>query len=196
LTVKGTTAQSKYYDGTTTGTVYPGELIGLIGNETLLLTATGKFENSSVGNNKKVLVKYYIADGSNGGLANNYELDYPEERAGVNPYNEKLPANIYGNPAPTPVNPVTPVTPVTPVNPVIPVNPVNPYTPANPVKPPYFNPQGSNLNANTKVAFEEEASVCSKQHPENCICEDTQRPAVQICYFKREQGQVVQEDGK
>jgi hypothetical protein len=74
VTVSGATAEDKTYDGTTTATVKGGTLSGLVGSETLVLTQSGSFTDKNVGNNKTVNENFAIADGSNGGLASNYQL--------------------------------------------------------------------------------------------------------------------------
>ncbi|MBT0571085.1 filamentous hemagglutinin N-terminal domain-containing protein [Curvibacter sp. CHRR-16] len=74
VTVSGATAQDKTYDGTTTAIVTGGSLSGLVGAETLSLTQTGNFNDPNPGNGKTVTQSFSLGDGSNGGLASNYQL--------------------------------------------------------------------------------------------------------------------------
>ncbi|WP_172600368.1 YDG domain-containing protein [Sulfurivermis fontis] len=74
LTISGSSAADKTYDGTTNATVTPGMLSGLVGSETLGVSATGAFADKNAGTNKNVSVIYTLADGANGGLASNYTL--------------------------------------------------------------------------------------------------------------------------
>ncbi|MFW9605500.1 MAG: YDG domain-containing protein, partial [Pseudomonas sp.] len=74
LTVAEASAQDKTYDGSTTANVTAGLLSGLVGEETLTASATGTFSDKNAGENKTVSTTTTFADGSNGGLASNYEL--------------------------------------------------------------------------------------------------------------------------
>ena len=74
LTLTGTTVADKTYDGKTSATVTnTGTLNGLVVGETLDVTATGKFEDSGVGNQKPVRITGVLAD-RGGNLATNYRL--------------------------------------------------------------------------------------------------------------------------
>ena len=73
LTVAGTTAADKNYDGNTAAALRIGALSGLVGNETLGVAATGIFDGASPGQHA-ASVSYTLTDGSNGGLASNYAL--------------------------------------------------------------------------------------------------------------------------
>lgn len=73
VTVTGTTAEDKNYDGNTTATLNVGTLSGLVGNETLGLSAAGIFDSALPGQ-RKASVSYTLADGSNGGVASNYAI--------------------------------------------------------------------------------------------------------------------------
>jgi hypothetical protein len=72
LTISGSSAADKVYDGTTAASVTAGTLAGLIGGETLNIAASGNFADKNVGTNKTVAVSYILSDGS--GLAGNYSL--------------------------------------------------------------------------------------------------------------------------
>ncbi len=67
-------AANKVYDATTAATVSVNGITGLVGSETLNLSATGAFANKNVGTGKSVSVNYVLADGTNGGLASNYQF--------------------------------------------------------------------------------------------------------------------------
>jgi hypothetical protein len=80
ITAKPITATSavapKIYDGTTTaGTVTVGAISGLIGSQTLNITATGSnYSDANVGTGKSTTISYLLANGTNGGLAANYSI--------------------------------------------------------------------------------------------------------------------------
>ena len=75
LTLRGVSAASKVYDGTTTATlVGSGALTGLVGSETLTFVPTGQFDTKDAGTGKTVNLTGALANGANGGLAANYAL--------------------------------------------------------------------------------------------------------------------------
>ena len=68
-------AAGKTYDGTATASVSLSGLIGLVGTETLSVSAAGSFDTKNAGTGKTVTVNTVaLQDGANGGLANNYQL--------------------------------------------------------------------------------------------------------------------------
>jgi filamentous hemagglutinin family protein len=73
LSVSGTTAAGKTYDGTTGAAITVGALSGFVGSETLTATASGTFDNKNAGS-RTATARYTLADGANGGLAANYTL--------------------------------------------------------------------------------------------------------------------------
>jgi filamentous hemagglutinin family protein len=73
LTVTGSSATGKTYNGLNTAAVTVGSLSGLIGSETVTATASGTFDSANAGS-RTVTVVYSLADGSSGGLASNYSL--------------------------------------------------------------------------------------------------------------------------
>ncbi|MFM2172718.1 MAG: hypothetical protein RLZZ54_645 [Cyanobacteriota bacterium] len=74
LSISGTTAAGRAYDGTTTATITPGTLSGFVGNETVALaSATGVFDSKDAGA-RTATATYVLANGTNGGLASNYSL--------------------------------------------------------------------------------------------------------------------------
>ncbi len=74
LTMTGSSAANKVYDGATTATISQGSLSGFVGSETVTATNSGTFADKNVGTSKTVTVAYTLADGTNGGLASNYSL--------------------------------------------------------------------------------------------------------------------------
>lgn len=69
------TANNKVYDGTTAATVSIGALNGLVGTETVGVNAVAVFADKNVGSAKTLSgVQYSLADGTNGGLASNYQF--------------------------------------------------------------------------------------------------------------------------
>ena len=73
LTVSGTSAASKVYDGTTAATVSGGRLSGVIGSDTVTLTQSGTFASKNVGTGVSVAT----ADTLGGAGAGNYVLTQP-----------------------------------------------------------------------------------------------------------------------
>ena len=68
-------AAGKTYDGNTTASVSLSGLSGLVGTETLGVSAAGSFDTKNAGTGKTVTVNSVaLQDGANGGLANNYQL--------------------------------------------------------------------------------------------------------------------------
>jgi hypothetical protein len=101
LGITGSVAQNKTVDGTTQAQIKPGQLINLVGGESLVVSATGQFADALVGVNKLVATRYALINGSNG-IAANYLAPSPEVRR----------ASIVDST----VNPVQPI--VSPVRPV------------------------------------------------------------------------------
>ncbi|HQC94422.1 MAG TPA: YDG domain-containing protein, partial [Aquabacterium sp.] len=71
LTISGSSAAGKTYDGSTSAAITVGTLVGLVGSETLLTTATGSLDSANAGS-RTATAQYTLADGS--GLAANYTL--------------------------------------------------------------------------------------------------------------------------
>ena len=72
LSISGSSAADKIYDGNTTAAITSGMLSGFVGGETLGLSASGLFADANVGTNKNITVTYTLADDT--GLASNYSL--------------------------------------------------------------------------------------------------------------------------
>jgi hypothetical protein len=71
LTVSGTTAAGKTYDGTNTAVITVGTLSGFVGSETVSATAAGSFDSREAGV-RSATASYTLANGT--GLAGNYQL--------------------------------------------------------------------------------------------------------------------------
>jgi hypothetical protein len=78
VTIGSVSAASKVYNGNRAAVVTAGSLSGLVGSEGLGVTAAGTFADKNVGT-RNVAVTYTLANGSNGGLASNYNLLNPTE---------------------------------------------------------------------------------------------------------------------
>jgi filamentous hemagglutinin family protein len=76
LSIAGSVAANKVYDGTTTASVIPGTLSGFIGAQTLGVSATGSFASANAGV-RAVTPTYTLINGTNGGLASNYVIFNP-----------------------------------------------------------------------------------------------------------------------
>ena len=76
LTIGAATVANKVYDGNTTANISSiGSLSGLVGGQTLNVTAnTATFNSADVGTGKVATISYSLSDGGNGGLASNYSL--------------------------------------------------------------------------------------------------------------------------
>jgi len=70
-------AANKVYDTTTSATVSVSGITGFIGSETVGVAGSGSFADKNVGTGKIVTASYLLGDGSNGGLAANYQFQPP-----------------------------------------------------------------------------------------------------------------------
>jgi hypothetical protein len=79
------TVDPKVYDGlATAGTVTLGFVDGLVGDETLVITATGSdYADANVGAAKSITISYSLADGT--GLAANYSMANLESTGAITP---------------------------------------------------------------------------------------------------------------
>jgi hypothetical protein len=73
LTITGTTAADKTYDGNTTAAITQGTLSGFVGSETVTSSVVGNFDSRNAGS-RTATAAYTLANGTNGGLADNYQL--------------------------------------------------------------------------------------------------------------------------
>lgn len=78
VTIGAGSAASKVYNGNTAVVVTAGTLSGLVGSEGLGVAVAGTFADKNVGT-RNVAATYTLANGSNGGLASNYNLLNPTE---------------------------------------------------------------------------------------------------------------------
>ena len=70
----GTTVSDKLADGNTVAQVTAGRITGLMGAESLNISAvTGRFADAAAGTGKSVEVVYGLSNGQNGGLVGNYD---------------------------------------------------------------------------------------------------------------------------
>lgn len=72
LSIAGSTVANKTYDGLRSANVTPGTIAGLVGNETLGVSASGIFDTKHAGTAKPVVVTYTLSNGS--GVPSNYIL--------------------------------------------------------------------------------------------------------------------------
>jgi hypothetical protein len=92
LSISGSTAANRAYDGTTVASVTAGTLVGLVGSDTLTVNASGAFIDKHVGTAKPVVVSYALADGV--GLASNYTLAGSVMNADITPLDITLTAPV------------------------------------------------------------------------------------------------------
>ena len=74
LSIAGSIAANKSYDGTRIADITAGVLSGFIGTQTVGVDGAGLFSSAAPGFDKSISVTYSLKDGSNGGLAANYSL--------------------------------------------------------------------------------------------------------------------------
>jgi filamentous hemagglutinin family protein len=163
LTIAPGSVATKTADGTTAATVTPGALSNLVGTETLGVAATGTFSDANAGNNKAVNAFYTLQNGANGGVASNYIL-------------------ALGKPG----NPDTRMTGtiLASVNPVTPIAPVNNNTGANSRVRTVsgFSGAGAATGVLDDTPVTESREVCSDVFPENCECQPSVIPSIEICF--------------
>lgn len=82
LSISGSYALPKIADGSTFALVVPGVLSGLLGSETLGVSASGVFD-SPIAGVRRVTAHYTLTDGANGGLAGNYFLPGGQILSGI-----------------------------------------------------------------------------------------------------------------
>ena len=107
LTISDITALDKTYDGNTNAVVNWGELSGLVGNDTISVTATGRFDTPNPGTGKTVTVSYTLASAT--GAAGNYSLASTTTTADINPAEYIQPPSTPS--LPSPANPGAPLNP-------------------------------------------------------------------------------------
>ena len=151
LSVSGTRVANKTQDGTTQAEASAGSLSGLVGAEMLQAVAMASFDSASAGSNKNVTVRYSLANGSNGGLAGNYEL-----------MDEVFTASILAQAGGNPVQPL-----------VIPAE--------STVQSYLRSSGSSATAVTTSKPELESRNECSSLTPEDCDCQPSTLSGVDIC---------------
>jgi hypothetical protein len=164
LTIAVGTVADKPADSTTAATVTPGALGNLVIGESLGVSATGNFSDANVGNGKVVTASYTLRNGVNG-LASNYILN----ASTPNP-DSRLRGNILAS--------VNPVTPIALVN-----NNTGSVSRVRTVSSFGSNGSASGVLDDTPVTESREA--CSEVFPENCECQPSLIPSVEICFVPK-----------
>jgi hypothetical protein len=161
LTIAVGTVADKPADGTTAATVTPGALGNLVTGESLGVSATGNFSDGNIGNGKVVTASYTLRNGVNG-LSSNYILN----ASTPNP-DSRLRGNILAS-----------------VNPVTPIAPVNNNTGANSRVRTVsgFSGAGAATGVLDDTPVTESREVCSDVFPENCECQPSVIPSIEICF--------------
>ncbi|WP_346308835.1 YDG domain-containing protein [Limnohabitans sp.] len=162
----GTLAANKVYDGNSQASVTAGSIMGLVGSETLSIdTVQGQFDSAEPGSNKPVTVVYGLGDGQNGGLVANYDWSPVTVTASIR--REAVP------------NQATPEA----------SRSVARYSRLS-----YIGFGGlTNMGAATGQLYypirNTDAQQCTPRKLEECICEQAQEGALEICY-PQSRGQV------
>ena len=77
-------AADKTYDGNTNASITASGLSGFVGSETVTALSQGAFSDANAGTNKNVSISFALADGTNGGIASNYQLASVTRQADIN----------------------------------------------------------------------------------------------------------------
>jgi hypothetical protein len=157
----GTLAADKQYDGNTQASVTPGRITGLVGNESLsVLSLSGQFDTAEPGSDKPVTVVYGLGDGQNGGLAANYDWSPVKVTANI-----RREASSY-QAAPEASRPVGQYSRLTYIG--------------------FGGLTGMGMSAAKGQLYypvrNTDAQQCTPRKLEECICEQPQEGAVEICY--------------
>jgi hypothetical protein len=163
LTIAPGSVATKTADGNTTAVVIPGTLSNLVGTETLGVAATGTFSDANAGNNKAVNAFYTLQSGANGGVASNYILALGKPG---NP-DTRMTGTILAS--------VNPVTPIAPVN-----NNTGSVSRVRTVSG--FGNSGAATGVLDDTPVTESREVCSDVSPENCECQPSVIPSIEICF--------------
>jgi hypothetical protein len=156
LTIVGTQASDKHYDGTTQASVTPGTVSGLVGSETLSIAKVeGQFDTPTPGHGKAVKVVYTFGNGSNGGLASNYTWSPVFTTAQIfspakdQRYKPELPAvaDTFSRVSYLGFNAKT----------------------------------GAAVAGTSRTPWQANHSACTASRIEECICEQLEDPSVEIC---------------
>ncbi|WP_291940646.1 hypothetical protein [Limnohabitans sp.] len=161
LTIAVGTVTERPADGTTTATVTPGALGNLVAGENLGVSAVANFIDANAGNGKIVTASYTLENRTNG-LASNYILN----ASTPNP-DSRLRGNIT-----TSIKPNT--------DPYI--LPVNNNTGSRVRTVSGFGGAGAATGVLDDKAVTESREVCSDVFPENCECQPSVIPSIEICF--------------
>ena len=160
----GTTVSDKLADGNTVAQVKAGRITGLMGEQTLEISAVkGRFADATAGTDKSVEVVYGLSNGQNGGLVSNYDWSPVVLKANIT--------------APTVSNLVV----------------TESLAPKQTYSRLYYQGYGglAGVGAATGQASysvrPNTVQACSPQKLEDCICERPSEMAMEIC-FPAEQG--------
>jgi hypothetical protein len=158
----GTSAADKQYDGNTQASVTPGRITGLVGNESLnVLSLSGQFDTAEPGSDKPVTVVYGLGDGQNGGLAANYDWSPVKVTASV-----RREASSY-QAAPEASRPV------------------GQYSRLSYIGFGGLTGVGAATGQLHYPIRNTDAQQCTPRKLEECICEQPQPGALEICYPQR-----------
>lgn len=155
LSVTGTSVQNKVEDGSDLAQLVPGTLLGLVGQEQLVLLANGRFDSSLAGNGKRVDVQFALQDGPDGALASNYEITGLQLQGNILPRSK--------------ANPVQPLVLPASVSGVVGRQRVS-----------LINGQGATAAANLK-AEPESRQTCSVNNPQACSCHSVSDTVLEVC---------------
>ncbi|PUE43375.1 filamentous hemagglutinin N-terminal domain-containing protein [Limnohabitans sp. Hippo3] len=161
LTIDVGTVATKTIDGTTTATVTPGALNNLVAGESLGVLAVANFSDPNVGTAKVVTASYTLQNGTNG-LASNYILN----AATPNP-DSRLRGNIVSS-----VNPIVNPSPL----------PVNNNTTSRVSTVTGSGSSGAATGVLDDQPLSQTQEVCSDLTPENCECQASVIPSIEICF--------------
>jgi filamentous hemagglutinin family protein len=96
LTISGSTANDKTYDGLLIAAATPGTLSGFVGAETVLASVSGATYDDAHAGSRTVTIVFTLADGDSGGLGSNYSLANATASATINPKGLNASATITG----------------------------------------------------------------------------------------------------
>jgi filamentous hemagglutinin family protein len=162
LTIAVGTVADKKADGTTTATVTPGALEKLVDGESLkVLVTAANFSDANAGTGKVVTASYALQNGTNG-LASNYILNA----------NTPNPDSRLRGTISTSVNPVINPTP----------SPVNNNGVSRVRTVSGFGGAGAATGVLDDQPANESREVCSDLYPENCECQPSVIPTIEICF--------------
>ena len=142
--------------------VSAGTIVGLVGSESLSVSSvTGQFDSAAPGENKPVTVVYGLADGANGGLVSNYDWSPVTVSARIQNPSKEQKLNVAPN--------VT-----------------EPYTRVSYLG--FGGVSGAAVAGTLRTPFGAAAAAtqaCSAARLEECLCEESQDPTLEICVIPK-----------